>query len=372
MDRTKVPRGTPSILTSFRSWHISAAALLFILSAASAHGDTPFQLFPGPPTSPLTKDDLILHRMNDEFYGESWYLSARFADGTLLFLHYGVSNAGLGNFHGAVEHTAILPDGAVIFDKAQFSPSQIRYTPDRLKIQFDNVVSLEGELHRYRMRAKTEKFSYNLEIIPEVPGLKFGKGKTLFPKQNQFYALVILTPRAQIQGTLTIAGKKRIQLPGIGYMDHAWQNYPAHRMADRLYSLRGFDPTGGVTFLTFFYPGGGEIGTLVLHRDRRVRATSSRVTTQVSNGERDADKPHYTLPRSLTLTSPEGITGSIRLHEQLMRQDAVSDFNLFERTLIKMFVADPILYRHRATYEFFYENEKWQGEGVVETVILRE
>lgn len=347
--------------------------LFFVPMAGGTLSASPFVLFPGPPTAPLAGEDLLLHRMNDEFYAESWYLQAQFTDGTLLFLHYGVSNAGLGNFNGAVEHTAILPDGQVVFDKLQFSPKEIRYAPERLKIHFGDAIVLEGDLNRYHLKSTKGKFRYELTVIPEVPGLKFGKGKTLFPREKQFYALAILTPRGKVEGNLTLEGNKPAPVQGTGYMDHAWQNYPAHRMANRLYSLRGFEPGGeGITFLTFFYPSGGEIPTLVLHRGGEVAYATSSLTTRGEGEVKDPVKPHYSLPLTLMVETRDGVQGKITLKEQLMRQDAVQDFNLFERTLIKMFVADPVLYRYRSHYRFEKGELRWEGEGVVEIVVLRE
>jgi hypothetical protein len=344
-------------------------SFLFPLLSLSAR-DT-FELFPGPSTQPLTTDDLILHRMSDEFYAESWYLSTRFEDGTLLFLHYGVSNAGLGSFNGAVEHTLILPDGRVIFDKAQFPPDKIRYSKSTLDIRFGNEIQIRGDGTQYRLVSRIGKVTYDLTVTAEVPGLKFGEGKTRFPKSKQFYALAILTPRARVGGVLRMEGKEEPKM-GLGYMDHAWQNYPAHKMADRLYSFRSFDPDQGVAFLTFFFPGGGEIPTFVAFRRGEIVFAEKAIRTTEEELSPQEEKPRYHLPRSIKIHSSSGVTAEIRFGRRLMRQDATEDFNLFERTLIKMFVADPVLYRFEGSYELYRGEEVWRGNGVIEAVVLRE
>jgi hypothetical protein len=289
----------------------------------------------------------------------------------LLFLHYGVSNAGLGNFNGAVEHTVILPDGRVIFDKAQIAPEKIRYSKNALEIRFGNEILIKGDGTQFRLISRIGKIAYDLLVTAEVSGLKFGEGKTLFPKSKQFYALAILTPRAKVGGMLRIEGKEE-QKSGLGYMDHAWQNYPAHKMANRLYSFRSFDPEEGIAFLTFFFPGGGEIPTFIAFRRGEVVFAEKTIQTAEEELSLQEEKPRYHLPRSLKIHFPSGVTGEIRLGKRLMRQDATEDFNLFERTLIKMFVADPVLYRFEGTYELYRGEEVWRGKGVMEAVVLRE
>ena len=349
-----------------------------VLSATVLYGlpAMAIETFPGsaPYTVGLADEDIILHRMDDEFYTESWYFMGQMLDGTEIFIHYGLSNAGFGSFTGAIETTIIDKDGTVHFEKTTVKKDKIGYDEKKLDIDFDGTHSIEGTPARYHITSQGDDLGFDLVVTPYVPGVKFGDGTTWFDKEHkEFYSLAILTPKGKMEGTISVRGQKREVR---GYGDHSRQNYPAHKMADRLFSVRGFNKESSASFLIFATQD-FTIPTLVLTKGKEVVLATTAVEMVESQHTADEKISKYRIPGQLDLRSKgDGpkFTGKISFGKRTMRQDPTKEFNFFERTLIKMFVAKPILYRHDGTYSFSYGevgDQKIEGEGVVETMILR-
>lgn len=360
--------------------HRQFSLFVCILMAMVAGTSHAVEVFPGDSRIRigLETSDLVINRMSDSFYTESWYMMSRLEDGRQIFLHFGVTNAGLSSFTGAIEATVIDTDGTIHFDKSQIDSKKIRYEEDRLMVDFDGKHRVEGDPARIQFRSQGEKIGFDLAFVPQAPGIAFGDGATWFDdKRSEFYALRILSPRAEVTGTLTVGGKTG-EVRGIGYGDHAWQNYPAHKMADRLFSLRSFPDEHGFSFLVFATKD-FLIPTIVLSEGDQIRFASHHFEIRESDHEPDGEIRNYAVPQRIQLRNTEGgpeFRGEVRLNKRIQRQDAVQDFNFFERTLIKMFVAKPILYRYDSTFAIEYKDDEGQvqraeGSGVAEAMILR-
>lgn len=337
------------------------------------------QVFPGkePAKIGLTTADLILHKMSDEFYAESWYFMARLQDGGQIFIHYGISNAGFGAFTGAIEATYIDKNGVMTFEKNTIKKDKIKYSGTTLDIDFDGDHTIKGEPNRFHVASHGEQISFDVTVTPIVPGLRFGDGTTWFDdKKKEFYSYAILTPKGQMEGTLTVKGQKMV-IKGYAFGDHSWQNFPAHKMADRLFSMRGFNNDASASFL-IFATSKFTIPMLVLTEGNKVLLATNQIEMVEGRHTTDEQIKKYQIPGEIKIRGKaevQGLTGTLTLGKRLMRQDPTEEFSFLERTAIKMFVAKPILYRHENTYEFTLPNgdmpKTIKGNGVTETMILR-
>lgn len=337
------------------------------------------QVFPGKELAKigLTTEDLKLHRMSDEFYAEAWYFMARLQNGAQIFIHYGISNAGLGAFTGAIEATFIDKNGVMTFEKTTVKKDKIKYSETALDISFDGDHTIKGDPSRYHATSHGEKISFDVTVTPIVPGLRFGDGTTWFDdKKKEFYSYAILTPKGQMEGTVTVKGEK-MAIKGYAFGDHSWQNFPAHKMADRLFSMRGFDNDASASFLIFATKN-FSIPMLVLTEGNKVVLASNQI--EIVEGKFTADEQikKYQIPGEIKIRGKgdaQGLVGTLNFGKRLMRQDPTEEFSFLERTAIKMFVAKPILYRHDNAYEFTLPNgdapKVIKGNGVTETMILR-
>jgi len=354
-------------------WASVVAAAVWAAPAAAV------DVFPGDQLyrQGLTQEDLVVHRMDEEFYTESWYLMSELDGGGYLFLHYGLTNAGPGSFKGAVEATVIDKDGKIHFDKSQIDREDITYSEDELAIDYAGKHAVRGTTEQISFSSDGKKIQFELELDIVVDGLVFGDGKTYFDdKREQFYALAIITPKGKLQGSLTVGGETR-EVSGLAYSDHAWQNFPAHKMADRLFSLRAFNENQSLSFLAFVMPDGqGLIPTVITTEDNEITLATHKLQMKEKDHVADEEIKQYKIPQTLLLrkdTKDTKMRALFEFAERLQRQDAVKDFNFLERTLIKMFVAEPILYRYGTNYKLEVLGETpLEGSGVAEIMILRE
>lgn len=323
----------------------------------------------------VAESDLAVHPLKEEAYTESWFFMVKGDDDLWLFVHYGISNMQpMSDFDGVVE-TTVLYKGKVTFVKDNIKKSKVKYAPKGLDLAVgDNTLKKEGDL--YKAVIAQDGVALQLEVRPKVAGVK--PARTVYP-DGEFYQLDVASPRAAVTGTLTLKGKT-IAVKGDGYFDHSVQNFPAHKMADRLYSFRGYQGDDGVNLLTFIVPkdlGGVEMPALVVTKGDKVIARATNVSLSGSKVVADDDND-YRYPTVWTLDGKDGdtpISGTITLKTKVQEQNAADDFNFFERTLIKAFVANPMLYRYVGSFEINVGGKdpvKVAGEGVAEIVILRE
>jgi hypothetical protein len=247
-------------------------------------------------------------------------------------------------------------------------------------VDFDGKHLVEGTPDRIVFRSQGEKIGFDLSFVPEAPGVVLGGGKTAFDAEaKEFYELRILSPRAKVSGTLTVDGKTA-PAEGLGYGDHAWQNYPPHKMADRLFSLRSFGAEDAMSLLVFVAPGGTLIPSLVVAKGKEIVLATHKIELAQSDFVDDDEIKAYKVPTKLALKGAAGgpdLRGQVSFGKRVQRQDAVKDFNFFQRTLIKMFVAKPILYRYDADFAIEWKGADGavaasRGNGIAEAMILRE
>lgn len=325
--------------------------------------------------SEVTESDLAVHPLKDEAYTESWFFMVKGDDGTWLFVHYGISNLQpMSDFDGVIE-TTIIYQNKVTFVKDNIKKANVKYAQQGLDLAIGKN-TLKASAGTYQVKIEQEGVSLTLDVKPTVAGIK--PARTVYPK-GEYYELDIAAPRAAVTGTLNLKGKT-IAVKGDGYFDHSLQNFPAHKMADRLYSFRGFKGEDGLNLLTFTVPkdlGGVDMPALVITKGDKVIAKSTSVTISGSKYAEDEDND-YSYPTEWNIDAKDGetpISGSITLKTKVMEQNAADDFSFFERTLIKAFVANPMLYRYVGTFDLTIGGKapaKVQGEGVAEVVILRE
>jgi hypothetical protein len=355
-----------------RKWLPLVLGLLIAASTAAAGGK--LQIYPGA-WSPVTPADLATHPLKPEAYTESWFFMVQGADGLWLFLHFGISNMQpLSDFDGALE-TTVIRNGAVTFVKDNIGKKQVRHSTTTLDLALGKS-TLKAVPEGYVLHVEQKGVTVDLVVKPLVAGVK--PGRSIYPN-GEFYQLDLAAPRASVSGSLVLDGKT-LPVAGQGYFDHSLQDYPAHKMADRLYSFRGFSAEGGVNYLNFVTPkglGGEDMPALLVLKGNEVaaRLTSMRMTGAADLSDKSND---YTYPSKWSFEGRDGenpVSGTIVLGKKLQEQNAADDFNVFERTLIKAFVANPMLYRHAGTFDFTVGGKTpvhVTGEGVAEIVVLRQ
>jgi hypothetical protein len=348
------------------------AAVLVALTASLGLAAKALKVYDGP-WRDVADADLAVHPLKEEAYTESWFFMVQGEDDLWLFVHYGISNLQpMSDFDGVIE-TTVIHKGKVTFVKDNLKKDKVKYAAGALDLTL-GTNTLKGGGGAYAVNVNQAGLKLDLQVKTVVPGVK--PSPTRYP-DGEYYAVDFAAPRAEVSGSLTLGGKA-VVVKGAGYFDHSVQNFPAHKMADRLFSFRGYSADGGLNVLTFQTPsaiGGVDMPALVVMKGDKVlaKSTSLKITGTKPLADDDND---YHYPSVLQLEAKDGatpISGTITLAAKpLMMQNAADDFNFFERSLIKVFVANPMLYRHTGTFSVSVGGETVTGTGIAEVVILRE
>ena len=349
-------------------------ALSLVIGVTAVFADTKLRVFEGE-WGPVSDRNIANHPMRTSSYTESWYMMVHGGEDLWIFLHFGISNLEpFSRGNGAVEAT-ILHQGKVTFKKDKTSRRHVSFSEEKLDLTIGDH-SLVATDEGWRVKTRQDGIELDLLVKPVVAGIR--PGRTVYPK-GEFYQIDLVAPRAVAEGSLKLDGK-RLEIKGNAYFDHSVQDYPPHRMADRLYSFRGYSEKDGINFLLFETPddlGGVSMPTLVLMRGDEVIVRTAAVEMTGAEIVRDDDYD-YTYPTQWSFTAKDGDTeveGTISLNRRVHVQNAADDFNAVERALIRTFIANPMLYRHMGDYSFTVKGETpvtLSGSGIAEVVILRE
>ncbi len=327
--------------------------------------------------TPVEAAEFATTPLKPEGYTESWYAMVQAPDDLWIFLHFGLSNLEpMSDFDGAVE-TTVLYQGKDHFVKTKTGRGNVKHDEGKLDLTIgkNSIKAVDGAWKiALNQEGDDDKIKLDLTLTPVVAAIK--PGKTIYP-DGEFYKVDFI-PRARAEGKLVLNGKT-IPVSGPAYADHSLQDYPAHKMAERLYSFRGYAGEYGVSFLDFHTPkhlGKVRMPTLVLSKGDEVVARTTNVQMAGDKIIEDDDND-YTYPTEWTFEALDGerkITGKISLGKQVQKQNATDDFNFFERALIKTFVANPVIYRHVGDFSFAVDGTSttMAGKGIAEVVILDE
>ena len=341
--------------------------------------------FPGPNTPEawnkgIAQEHVGVHKKSDEFWTESWYFMVQLPADAYLFNHFTISNAGFGDFTGAVETTIVYPDGRVVFEKEKIDSSDMSYDNAKGEVKFGDMGLMHAKPGSFHISVKGEKIQYEFMVRNQAPGYRPGDGVTYFGKDKKtYYDLTILTPNGTATGKATYEGKT-VAINGMVYGDHSHQDHPPHKLAQRLFSMRDFDAaSNSATDLLVFVPPAdygkdARVANLIVAQGNKINFAARNLLTTEKEFTADPQLPSYKTPKVIELTNVPGepaVKGTITITKQLQRQDAIADANFVERTAIKMFGLKPILYRFEAKYDIQYEGGSSTGTALVEYLLMR-
>ena len=184
------------------------------------------QLFPVggqtlPPYDPAEDGD---HYRPTPHFFEWWYFDATFGDGSVLTVIFHSS------LYNAVDHRPTLdvryyrPTASPVVAVERFGRDAYRAAPYRCDVEIgDSRVVDEGGC--YRLRWRHPFLEGELLFWPRLPGCRVGTGRLFFdPRSGRNFQWIVPVPRAEVEGVLSFAGRKR-SVAGSGYHDHNWGNF---------------------------------------------------------------------------------------------------------------------------------------------------
>jgi hypothetical protein len=182
------------------------------------------QLFPaGEAFSPFDPAEDGDHYRPEPNFFEWWYFDVVLDDGSYLvaILHSSLYNAA--DHKPTVDLRYYPAKGDPVVAMGRFQRSEYGAAADRCRVRVGGCLAVD-EGSCYRLSLCQEPIRAELAFWPRLPGWRVGTGH-LFADETSghHFDWVVPLPCARVEGTLTIAGRRRA-VSGAGYHDHNWGN----------------------------------------------------------------------------------------------------------------------------------------------------
>jgi predicted secreted hydrolase len=155
---------------------------------------------------------------------EWWYFDAAFDNGYRLvaILHSSLYNAV--DHKPTVDVRVTPPNGASVVAIGRYSRADYRAAAARCDVQIAGCHAVAVDPNHYVLSLRQGDVAADLVYESHLPGWRPGTGYLLADEATgHFFKWVVPLPRAEVSGTLTVAGQ-RMAVQGVGYHDHNWGN----------------------------------------------------------------------------------------------------------------------------------------------------
>jgi hypothetical protein len=273
------------------------------------------QLFPdggenATPIDPVEDGD---HYQAEPNFFEWWYFDVAFEDGSYLIAVFHSS------LYNAADHKPMLdlryypPSGPPVIAIGRLDRAAYHAASDRCWVAIGDCLAVD-EGDRYRLSLSHESLASELIFWPQLPGWKAGTGHLFADSvSGHYFDWVVPLPRARVEGTLTVAGRKRAVV-GVGYHDHNWGNLYLPAAFSRWTWGRVLDDDWTLIFGDIVGHGASPVHVtpFVLARKGEVLLTTDRIRI---NGEEPVREPNTGAPylRRLYLKAEEGTAVELTL-----------------------------------------------------------
>lgn len=267
------------------------------------------QVFPGgeeaawAPLEPAEDGD---HYRPEPNFIEWWYFDAAFEDGSYLVA---ILHSNLFTIYEdlpTVDLRYYPADGPSVVAIGHFDRASYSAASDRCQVKIGDCLAVD-EGDRYRLSLRQGPLAAELTFWPQLPGWKAGNAHLFAdPASGRYFNWVVPMPRAQVEGTVTVAGERRAVV-GVGYHDHNWSNVYLSDVFSRW--TWGRVLAGDWTLIFFDLVGRGtpppRTTPLMLARGDEILLATDRITIR---GEQPLREPHTGAGyfRRLHVTTEEG------------------------------------------------------------------
>ena len=164
------------------------------------------------------------HYCPERDFFEWWYFDAAFENGYRLvaILHSSLYNAV--DHRPTVDLRLTPPGSESVTAIGRYDRADYRAAADHCDVQIAGCrATAEGE-GRYSLRLRQGEIAADLVYESSLPGWRPGTGYLFADDASgHFFKWVVPLPRAEVRGTLTVAGQT-MTVRGVGYHDHNWGN----------------------------------------------------------------------------------------------------------------------------------------------------
>ena len=316
-----------------------------------------------------------------KFFGQEWYLESYsfngwFDDGSRVYIQYVINNLGLGDFKAGVtmSYSPATGKGAGLAQKADFEEWKYNVSGDFLLVIDDTWI--KGNEQGFHIKGKDSDFALDLHFKNVVSPWRPRDGKVLYGPDGAdgSYEFMLMAPRADVTGTVTVRGEKK-QVKGIGFGDHSTMDVPAFDQSRRWIRLRAYDKRHSVLLAEFVTPprqGSVRVPWLLITRDGVPIMESYRYLLKPVKYGPDKKYPRYVTIEEYQLEAKSSrvhIKGRVKMTKLLSRYSFVDKLPPVIRSIVRQ-VIDPMSFTWRNEFDFVLtvdgKDEVIKGEGISE------
>jgi hypothetical protein len=171
---------------------------------------------------------------------EWWYFDAHLADGAKLVISFMDKDIAEPQkpLSPLLRLNLELPDGRIFEKLVRYPRDEWSAAKDHADVHLgDNRFT--GDLHQYRIQAKAEEISVDVNLTGQVPPWRPSTGYMLFGADRSLeFAWLPSVPQGAATVTYSIGSEKH-ETTGVGYHDHNWGNVGLMKVVHDWYWARG-------------------------------------------------------------------------------------------------------------------------------------
>jgi hypothetical protein len=171
---------------------------------------------------------------------EWWYFDAHLADGAKLVISFMDKDIAEPQkpLSPLLRLNLEVPDGRIFEKLVRYPRDEWSAAKDHADVHLgDNRFT--GDLHQYRIQAKAEEISVDVNLTGQVPPWRPSTGYMLFGADRSLeFAWLPSVPQGAATVTYSIGSEKH-ETTGVGYHDHNWGNVGLMKVVHDWYWARG-------------------------------------------------------------------------------------------------------------------------------------
>jgi len=332
-------------------------SVLALFAAAAVQASEPVRPFPGSSPTDLTRGlpaTAFQPRLLPEREAiESYSLWIQLEDGASLLVSLLISNMGRPR-QPAVAVSLYPASGPRLEANLELPPDALSHSATRVQAGRNSLEQLTDGRYRLRLAVPLKgggDLSADLTLAPTVPPYRRGEGRVELGSSRRFFELMVLFPRARVEGQYTYGGTVR-PARGMAYGDHTAQNVWPHHIANRWFNFRFFSDELVVACTSFVTPprfGTRPVAHVVVADASRLLFATDQPDLQLRRTARDPESS-YLIPQEVhTVLTGDGmrIELNVPTPRPLERLYLLQDLNPLLRAFLRTFIARPYTYRYR-------------------------
>jgi hypothetical protein len=227
--------------------------LLLLISLVPSGVQAQTVFYPNGTFQDTDGDDFIAKNLPSKYYNELWTYHINLENGVQLIYTFMIND--FGSFKDratGVKLSVTWTDGNTYVVNKKYDPSTFITEPDNnyIRLHPTRPYWAKGSFndkHRLFFHNTKEGVQYDLDLTL----YDIAQGKTLgdgtYKVGNNELGIALLIPHAKVKGFVAINGDT-LNVKGVGYMDHIYQNNLSSEIIDRSYRIKTGDAQNGMFF----------------------------------------------------------------------------------------------------------------------------